>query len=46
LHPLPEMSHFAAEFYECCASLAGRPLRFPKVWPSRAKLLAMQRDPL
>jgi len=42
---LPEMSHFAAEFYECCAILAGRLLTLSKVWTLLAKLLAMQRDP-
>jgi len=24
LHPLPDMSHFAAELYECCADLPAR----------------------
>jgi len=43
---LPDMSHFAAEFYECCATLAGGLLTFPKVSPHAAKLLAMQREPL
>ena len=46
LQPLPDMSHFAAEFYEYCAAPAARPLTFPKVWPYRVKLLAMQREPL
>jgi hypothetical protein len=43
---LPDMSHFAAEFYECCATLVGGLLTFPKVSPHPAKLLAMQREPL
>jgi hypothetical protein len=33
LQPLPDMSHFAAEFYEYCAGLAAQPSTFPKVWP-------------
>jgi hypothetical protein len=44
--PLPEMSHFAAEFYECCANPGSRPLTFAKVFAQPAKLLAMPRDPL
>ena len=44
--PLPDMSHFAAEFYECCAESSPRLLTFPEVCPLFSKLLAMQRDPL
>src|SRR5487761_2268474 len=40
---LPEMSHFAAEFYECCVDRNSRPLTFSKVRAFRAKLLAMPR---
>jgi hypothetical protein len=40
------MSHFAAEFYEYCAILAGSFLRSLKVCPPPSKLLAMQRAAL
>jgi hypothetical protein len=40
------MSHFAVEFYECCANPKSRPLTFSKVFTQPAKLLAMPRDPL
>jgi hypothetical protein len=43
---LPDMSHLAAEFYECCADCTSVLLTFPKVWVHRANLLAMLRDAL
>ena len=43
---LPDMSHFAAEFYEYCATVTVPRLTFPKVWACRTNLLAMQRDAL
>jgi hypothetical protein len=46
LYPLPDMSHFAAEFYECCADPAARFLTFAKVGLHRTNLLAMQRGSL
>jgi hypothetical protein len=41
--PLPDMSHSAVEFYECCANPNHPRLPFPKIRLDRAKLLAMQR---
>ena len=35
---LPEMSHFAAEIYQCCADVSGCPLAFPKACTERGKL--------
>jgi hypothetical protein len=46
LQPLPDMSHFAAEIYECCANLAVAARHCPKVWVVLRKLLAVQRKPL
>jgi hypothetical protein len=43
---LPDMSNFAAEFFEYCAGRACAPRMFAKVWGFRAKLLAMQRASL
>ena len=44
--PLPDMSHFAPEFFEYCAGRSVSPAGFAKVTVFRAKLLAMQRAPL
>jgi hypothetical protein len=40
--PLPDVSRFAVEFYECCANRGGGVLRFPKLSPQHRKLLAMR----
>ena len=44
--PLPDMSNFAAEFFEYCAGRARAPKVFAKLQAFGAKLLAMQRAPL
>jgi hypothetical protein len=40
---LPEISHFGAKFYECCAASTGGRHVFPKFGGIRANVLAMQR---
>jgi hypothetical protein len=40
---LPEISHFGAKFYECCAGFTPHLRVFPKFGGIRANLLAMQR---
>jgi hypothetical protein len=46
MQPLPDMSHFAVEIYECCANLALAARHSPKFGWFLRKLLAMQRKPL